>query len=138
MPEPVSDRGSLLRPTAWSIGVVSATSAATLVLLGVVGAIATFSGSDIMLLRNVPSYVFMGLLIAVAVIAGVSMVLVALQCVREARRGYTTIANAYPSLEWRDHKTGVAFRHAGAATPRLPIRALRLQAGREPTEPTER
>ncbi|WP_157498412.1 hypothetical protein [Leifsonia sp. Leaf336] len=128
MPEVVNAHRELLHPTAWAIGVVSAISAAALVMLGVVGAVVTFAGGDLMMFQSASSYVFMSVLIAVAVLAGVSMLLVAGQCAREARRGYTTIANAYPRLEWRDHKTGLVFREAGAATPRLSTAELRSRA----------
>lgn len=137
MPEPMNDSPVLLRPTAWSIGIVSATSAGLLVLCAAVGAVVTFAGGTIMLFRDLSSDIFMGFLIATAIVAGVTMILVAVQCVREARREYTTIANAYPRLEWRDHKTGLVFRKAGAATPRGSIANLRERAARGEIEPDE-
>ncbi|MGO4595812.1 hypothetical protein AB4Z18_18505 [Leifsonia sp. 2TAF2] len=135
MPETVNRNLELLHPTAWLIGIVSAASCAALVVLGIAGAIVTFAGGTIMFFQTPSSWVFMSVLITAAVLASVGMLLLAVQCVREARRGYTTLANAYPKLEWRDHKTGLVFREAGAVTPRLSIAELRTRASNGPTQP---
>jgi len=125
---PRAGSGPLLRPTAWAIGVFSLCSIVVMVLIASIAAMSAFSGGTLTFFRTWGSDVFMSILILAAACSGGGLITVGIQSAREARRGYTTIVNAYPRLDWRDHRTGLTFRVAGEPTPSGSIAELRIRA----------
>ena len=98
--------------------IVAVISYGPTVALSFIGAFATSQGSDLMFMRSIGSYLYWAALGVAVISAGGCSIWGFVQSVREVRRGYTTIQNAYPKVEWRDVKTGLVLRKAGEPTPR--------------------
>jgi len=113
-----SDRRNMVRPSARTLTIVGITSYGPLIVLSVIAAIATSQGSDLMFMRSFGSFLFWTPLVISGGSAATCSIWGFIQSVREVRRGYTTIQNAYPKTEWRDVKTGLVLRRAGEDTPR--------------------
>lgn len=114
----INDRRNIVRPSARTLMIVGMISYGPLIALSVIGAIATSQGSDLMFMRSFGSFVFWTPLVISGGSAATCSIWGFIQSVREVRRGYTTIQNAYPKVEWRDVKTGLVLRKAGDPTPR--------------------
>ncbi|WP_345186082.1 hypothetical protein [Microbacterium panaciterrae] len=114
----INDPRKMIRPSARTLMIMGMISYVPLIALSVIGAVATSQGSDLMFMRSFGSFLFWTPLVISGGFAATCSIWGFVQSVREARRGYTTIQNAYPKAEWRDVKTGLVLRKAGDPTPR--------------------
>jgi len=120
--------GIVVRPSAWFWWITSIVSLLTLIVFSAIGAVAIFSGSSILFLRDWWSVLFwltLWLPIGAFVVSVVGQFFAKR---REVRAGYTTMPTEFKHVEWRDHATGLVLRQADEPTPLGPIKELRRAA----------